>query len=278
MSYNKLGFTSGQTLMAEHLNHMEEGIANAGVRSYNDLPDKPFWIERKKAPLLPWLDEPITITVETINEGGFNMAQGDFDVVLGYTNYVVFDGVEYECEPCYEESGETYIIGSFDFSKHPFFIFDGGIITQTAGTHTVMQYVYVPEVKTEYCPHLFIKTMRDEDRKPYLKMEDVEKIKDAYGKGVPISVSTNHGGLGVNAQVTGCTSDLISIAGIYDRGNGLICNFSYGFLVRDGSLYNSAYSIYGTIMENGSNYPVMTIANREYKITVDDGKLIATEI
>lgn len=30
MSYNKLGFTSGQTLKADHLNHMEEGIANAG--------------------------------------------------------------------------------------------------------------------------------------------------------------------------------------------------------------------------------------------------------
>ena len=30
MSYEKLGFTSGQTLMAEHLNHMEDGIANAG--------------------------------------------------------------------------------------------------------------------------------------------------------------------------------------------------------------------------------------------------------
>lgn len=29
MSYNKLGFTSGQTLKAEHLNHMEDGIANA---------------------------------------------------------------------------------------------------------------------------------------------------------------------------------------------------------------------------------------------------------
>ena len=30
MSYNKLGFTSGQTLKAEHLNYMEDGIANAG--------------------------------------------------------------------------------------------------------------------------------------------------------------------------------------------------------------------------------------------------------
>lgn len=46
MSYNKLGFTSGQTLKAEHLNHMEDGIANAGgVTSWNDLTDKPFGSE-----------------------------------------------------------------------------------------------------------------------------------------------------------------------------------------------------------------------------------------
>jgi hypothetical protein len=37
MSYNKLGFTSGQTLKAEHLNHMEDGIANAGKGSDNIL-------------------------------------------------------------------------------------------------------------------------------------------------------------------------------------------------------------------------------------------------
>ena len=43
MSYEKLGFTSGQTLKAEHLNHMEDGIANAGgASSWNDLTDKPF--------------------------------------------------------------------------------------------------------------------------------------------------------------------------------------------------------------------------------------------
>lgn len=43
MSYSKLGFTSGQTLKAEHLNHIEDGIANAGgIASWNDLIDKPF--------------------------------------------------------------------------------------------------------------------------------------------------------------------------------------------------------------------------------------------
>ena len=30
MSYEKLGFEKGQVLKAEHLNHMEDGIANAG--------------------------------------------------------------------------------------------------------------------------------------------------------------------------------------------------------------------------------------------------------
>lgn len=46
MSYEKLGFVSGQTLKAEHLNYMEDGIANAGgVTSWNDLQDKPFYSE-----------------------------------------------------------------------------------------------------------------------------------------------------------------------------------------------------------------------------------------
>ena len=46
MSYEKLGFVSGQTLKAEHLNHMEEGIANAGgVSSWDELADKPFYSE-----------------------------------------------------------------------------------------------------------------------------------------------------------------------------------------------------------------------------------------
>lgn len=52
MSYEKLGFVSGQTLKAEHLNHMEEGIANAcgnggsavvGEVSWDDLKNKPFY-------------------------------------------------------------------------------------------------------------------------------------------------------------------------------------------------------------------------------------------
>ncbi len=43
MSYEKLGFTSGQTLKAEHLNHIEDGIANAGgATTWDELEGKPF--------------------------------------------------------------------------------------------------------------------------------------------------------------------------------------------------------------------------------------------
>lgn len=42
MSYEKQNFTSGQVLTAAALNHMEDGIANAGgASSWNDLTDKP---------------------------------------------------------------------------------------------------------------------------------------------------------------------------------------------------------------------------------------------
>lgn len=51
MSYNKLGFTSGQTLKAEHLNHMEDGIeAAAGGISikkavFTDRPSLWAWLQ-----------------------------------------------------------------------------------------------------------------------------------------------------------------------------------------------------------------------------------------
>ena len=51
MSYNKLGFTSGQTLKAEHLNHMEDGIeaASGGISIkkvvFTDRPSLWAWLQ-----------------------------------------------------------------------------------------------------------------------------------------------------------------------------------------------------------------------------------------
>lgn len=51
MSYNKLGFTSGQTLKAEHLNHMEDGIEvianNVQIKKavFTDRPSLWAWLQ-----------------------------------------------------------------------------------------------------------------------------------------------------------------------------------------------------------------------------------------
>lgn len=272
MSYEKLGFVSGQTLKAEHLNHMEDGIANI---SWNDLQDRPFWKEPKKVSVFP---DGQPLTVETIDDGTFNIAQNWFFVPPDVTSYVVFDGVEYECEPYYDDMERAYCIGSLDFSKYPFFITNGIIVTQTAGMHTVDHYYKDYDVKTDYCPHLVVYTKQNEDRTPYIDMEDVEKIKDAFWKGVPIILFTNYGSLGVAMHVSDMTDSTIYASGT-DIYYGLVLHMAYQFTVRDGAMCDQASSYLGSVEENGDTYPVMYIRNRPYKITVDNnGKLTATEV
>lgn len=253
------------------------GGSGGGVSSWNDLTDKPFWVEYVKVPMF----DGKLMTVETADNGTFIMAQGLFGVYLNGTNYVVFDGVEYECEPYYDDMMQTYGIGSLDFSKYPFFIINNLIVTQTAGTHTVVQYVSTPEVKTEYCPHLVVITKENADRTPYLEMEDVEKIVDAFKKGVPIVLKTVCGGLGVTMRVDDATSSFIYASGTVGGSYGIVEHMHYLFNVQDGSLYDSGVSHLGSVREqaDGSTYPIMYIGNVHYKITVNaDGTLSATQV
>lgn len=77
-SYEKLGFTSGQTLKAEHLNHMEDGIANP---CWNDMKNKPFGEETVT------VNEPLNITWDGNTEG---LASFDFDSPMYKVSDVVF--------------------------------------------------------------------------------------------------------------------------------------------------------------------------------------------
>ena len=79
MSYEKQNFTSHQVLTAAALNHMEDGIANAGgASSWNDLKDKPFDATTEMVEILP--EQSFTGT-ESMDEGG--SYEGDIDVLLG---------------------------------------------------------------------------------------------------------------------------------------------------------------------------------------------------
>lgn len=85
MSYEKLGFVSGQTLKAEHLNHMEEGIAKI---SWDDLKDKPFGEETTVVDVLP----ETSITASELYEVFINCI-----LTVGDICTVTWNGIEYTC-------------------------------------------------------------------------------------------------------------------------------------------------------------------------------------
>ena len=241
--------------------------------------NRPFWREKTKELLFPYITEPIDVTTE--NSGsGFFIANGDFDVAPGVTNYVVFDGVEYTCEPYYSEEARGVVIGSLDFSDYPFFIAKKIIATKTAGNHTVLQYCDVYTIQTDYVPHLGLETRKTEDGKPYLEMADVEKIKVAFEKGVPIALFASYESQGFNTRVYNVSNDYIFASGFGSYApNNMMEQVEYVFYVRDGSLRSSSVFYSGSIKENGNVYPLMYIGNKRYKITVDNsGTLTATEV
>lgn len=240
--------------------------------------NRPFWREKTKELLFPTITEPINITTKD-NGHGFFIATGNFDVRPGVTNYVVFDGVEYACEPYYDEAEGKHVIGSFDFSDYPFCIAENTIITKTAGNHTVLQYFDLYTIQTDYVPHLVIRTLNTADRTLYLAMEDVEKIKVAFKNGVPIIINTILHDLGVSMRVNQVTDRFIYTSGFISGNSRVIEQAELIFSVSDGSLYGSKISFLGSIITNGIYYPVMFINNKYYKITVNDsGALTATEV
>ena len=266
--------------IGEDLTGQVQADWNQNDESASDyVKNRPFWRETTKELMFPDITEPIAVT--TVDNGsGIFLASGDFDVKPDVTNYVVFDGVEYSCEPHYDEEAREHAIGSLDFSGYPFYISTNVIATQTAGTHTVLQYYAVDTIQTDYAPHLVVRTLKTADRTPYLAMEDVEKIKVAFENGVPITVHVLYGSVGFATRVNNATNDYIFASGFGPQtGKGIMRQAEFVFSVSDGSLKKYSVSYSGSIVENGNTYPLMYINNGRYKITVDDsGTLKATKV
>ena len=239
--------------------------------------NRPFWREvEKKA--IPYIEYPISFTTTDVGNGFF-MAQGEFFVLEDTVGYVVFDGVEYECEPHFDDFAGGIVIGASDFVAYPFCIVNGAIITKTAGEHTIEQYYYENVARAEYLPYLLIQTKKTEDKTPYIELEDVEKIKVAFKNGIPIRLDANVGGIGAYMQVLYVSESFIYASGLGVMARGTVEQVTYVFYVKDGTLHRSASYVLGSVNDNGNNYPVMYINNRYYKITIaDDGTLTATEV
>ena len=242
--------------------------------------NRPFWREKTKELLFPEITGPIDVTTED-NGRGFFIATGElFSLKHGVTNYVVFDGVEYTCEPYYSEEAGEMCIGSFDFRDYPFFISNGLILTKTAGNHTVLQYYDTYTVHANYVPCLVISTRKTNDRKPYLEMADVEKIKAAFKNSVPITLLTSYLSEDFTMRVNEVTGSFIYASGFGNSIYGDIMEQTeFVFSVSDGSLKHYRCSYSGSIKDDMGTYPLMYINNKRYKITVNgSGTLTATEV
>ena len=128
MTYDKYTWQTGEVITAEKLNHMEDGIANAGGFECIDTSEILF-------------DTTINATENTIYEQ-YTGAMVDYDFTARFGNdfntyptlTVTFDGVEYEA---------TFYSGfyhGYPDNPDPFCLTIGnqvGVATQTTGEHTI---------------------------------------------------------------------------------------------------------------------------------------------
>lgn len=211
MSYEKLGFTSGQKLMADHLNHMEEGIANAvGASSWNNLSDKPFgevyrndtfivdnsvFESADETDKFMWYTKvsDMTFTLDDfINGARFTDDSGN---VMEYS----YDEIAYY----YNDSGYFYLSyvmviphDNFVFENHPDFtgmtVLKKGMYWSCAGSLTINGFSGFPnttdvkKIDEKYLPGNFRVVLRDagDARKVHdgtYKFEDTVVVFTLYG-------------------------------------------------------------------------------------------------
>ena len=106
MLYEKLGFQKNQMLKAEHLNHMEEGIANCASPSWNDIVDKPSYLPVVETGLVEILPE-----TQLIADGNdFYFMEPIEGIDAGNTYLVTYNGIEYTCGSIEVKYGEVVVV------------------------------------------------------------------------------------------------------------------------------------------------------------------------
>lgn len=148
MAYDKHTWTCDEPITVERLNHIEDGIANAGGGECG----------------FECGEEWVTLTEEsvtTIAQSGFNVGFFSYkQLINAETIRVTFDGVEYDCPRIAFDDYSMY--GGVnpdthmpDFSQYPFSILSNGtdnqIATETAGTHSIKIESMQEAVTTTQC-------------------------------------------------------------------------------------------------------------------------------
>ena len=148
MAYEKLNFTAGQVLKAEHLNHMEEGIANP----LDNIADGKVGKD-----VVAYILEPATLTfAETM---GFyaTVVELNYPIEDGKTYTVNYNGTNYECVANGEFIGNTLAGGGAD-NGIPFAValmndvwMFGNVVGDTTATVSISGVIKQP-ISFDYLP------------------------------------------------------------------------------------------------------------------------------
>ena len=254
--------------------------------------NRPYYRTTEKGSINDKIGEnAFPLTASTVPYNGMNIILDEhfasvlMELMTDKTCEVVFDGKLYVCEQQYSDVWGCYFgapissNNTVDFSEYPFVLTQSGLVAETAGEHTVDIYWLKTSVNINYGNILRVEANWNDDRIPYLDMESVEAIIEAWDNGVPVHIDTIYSGsVGVTLMVTE-VAGFIWATGVTSYGRG-VAAVVQGFNLSDGSLYDSKCALGGSVTDDGNNtYTTMYIKGRWYKITVDSsGNLKATEI
>ena len=153
MAYEKQTWTTGEVITQEKLNHMEDGIANAGGFECSETVTELFDETVTTSGSSPSPVANLTYSQHITPVANLTYSQHITEDVLEIT----FDGIKYNC-PKQDAGGGFFVYGApdpSDFSQFPFAFGSSAsgnmIYTQTAGEHTVKVESSVSTVTTTPC-------------------------------------------------------------------------------------------------------------------------------
>lgn len=181
MNYETHTWENGETITAEKLNHIEDGIAEGSDKGYECTETKAVLTEE-------------SVDVESEMQGVYvGRLQFVFTNIPSETLSITFNGVKYDCNRI--SAGDGYAYGGYgefgpDFSIYPFIIFVGvseltQLATETAGTYIIKIEVAEESIETSQCFEKAVKAVSLEI--PVLRLiEGVttkQEIEQAYSDG-----------------------------------------------------------------------------------------------
>ena len=154
MAYTPNVWKCGDIVTADKLNHMEEGIANAGGSG-----DVGY----------SCTEESVTLTDESVittQQGNYSAGRLSYSgSITADTISVTFNGVEYTCQRMANDGdyGASYNSDtqSFNWSEYPFNLYDGAVSTENAGTYQIKIETVEETIETSECFNKAVKSVSD---------------------------------------------------------------------------------------------------------------------